>query len=81
MMLSMCKKVIPNEKKIKEIKKDIDLTIANIYQYKKEINELKNLFNNFVINLNEDIDNYIRLYNKILLLLSNLNNYQNIIKL
>ena len=72
------KKEIPNEKKINEIKKDIDLIKLNIEQYKIEINHLKDLFNYLIINLNEDIDNYIKYYNKISLLLNNLNNYQNI---
>ena len=74
----MFKKEIPNEKKKNEIKKDIDLIKLNIEQYKIEINHLKDLFNYLIINLNEDIDNYIKLYDKILLLLNNLNNYQNI---
>jgi len=72
------KKEIPSDKKISEIKKEIDLLILDINQYKKEINEIKDLFNYFIMNLNEDIDNYIKLYNKILLLLNNLKNYQNI---
>ena len=72
------KKEIPNEKRINEINKEIKLIISNIEQYKIEINHLKDLLYYFIINLNEDIDNYIKLYNKILLLLNNLKNYQNI---
>jgi len=62
------KKEIPKEKKINEIRNKLDLIISNINQYKKEISELNNLFNYFITNLNKDIDNYIKLYNKILLL-------------
>jgi len=75
------KKEIPNDKKINEIRREIDLMISNIEQYKIEINHLKDIFNYFIINLNEDMDNYIKLNNKISLLLNNLKNYQNIIKL
>ena len=47
-------------------------------QYKKEINELKDLFNFFINNLNEDIDNYKNLYYKLFIIINNLKNYQNI---
>jgi len=76
--IKIYKKEIPNEKKINEIKKEIDLNISNIEQYKIEINHLKNILNYIIINLNEEIDNYIKLYKKISLLLNNLKNYQNI---
>ena len=72
------KKEIPNEMKMNEIKKEIDLIKLNINQYKKEINEHKNLFNYFIKYLIEDIDNYIKLYDKILSLSDNLKNYQSI---
>ena len=55
--IKMFKKEKPNEKKINEIKKDIDLIKLNIKQYKIEINHLKDLMNYLIINLNEDIDN------------------------
>ena len=58
------KKEKPNEKRINEIKTEINILISNIKQYKNEIYELKDLFNYLIINLNDDIDNYIILYNK-----------------
>ena len=70
------KKELPNEKKINEIKKEIDLIVLNLVQFKKEINKIIDLFKFFVINFNEDIDNYIKLYDKMLNSLDNLNNYQ-----
>ena len=72
------KKEMPNEKRRDEMKKEIDLIISNMKQYKKEIYELKDLFNYLIVHLNNDLDNYIKLYNKMLLLLDNLSNYQNI---
>ena len=76
--IKIFKKEIPNEKKINEIKKEIDLIISNIEQFKIEIDYLKELFNFIIINLTDEIDNYIKLYKKISLLLNNLKNYQNI---
>ena len=72
------KKEIPNEKRKNEIINEINLLLSNIMQYKKEINELKDLFNFFINNLNEDIDSYKNLYYKLFIIINNLKNYQNI---
>ena len=72
------KKELSSEKKLNEMKKEIDLILSNINQFKKEINKIIDLFNFFAKNFNEDIDNYMKLYNKMLNSLDNLNNYQNI---
>ena len=72
------KKEKPNDKNIKEKKKEIIENIFKIKKYKIHINLVTKLFNNFILNLNEDIDNYIKIYNKMNILLDNMNNYENI---
>ena len=67
-----------NEKKKKEKKNELKDNILKINQYKEQINTLNHLFNEFCNNLNNELDNYIKLYNIIIILLSNLNNYENI---
>ena len=69
-----------NDKKIKEIKKEIKDNIKIINEYKNEINQIKDMFNIFIKNINEELDNYNKLFNKMMIILNNLSNYQNIKK-
>jgi len=72
------KKEILDDRKKKEIEKEIKDNIEKTKEYKNEINKLNNMFNVFIKNINEELDNYNKLFNKMLFILDNLSNYQNI---
>ena len=72
------KKIKPNEKKINEIKLDIEENKIKIGQYNYKLEKLNQLISDIFINAKEDIDRYKTLYDIILDLLNNLNNYENI---
>ena len=67
-----------DDKKKKEIKNEIKENISKINEYKNEINQINDSFNNLIKNINEELDKYIKLYNKMIVILNNLTNYQNI---
>ena len=66
------------EKKKKEIEKEIKENILKINEFKNEINEINNMYNYFIKNLNEELDNYKKLFNKMIIIMKNQSNYQNI---
>ena len=64
--------------KIDTRKNEIKEYILKIDKYKFQIKKINNLINNYINNLNKDLNNHIKLCNKMLILLDNLNNYENI---
>ena len=72
------KKEILDEKKKKEIENEIKINISKINEYKNEITQINNSFNNLIENIEDELDNYKKLYNKMIIILNNLTNYQNI---
>jgi len=67
-----------DEQKKKEIEKEINDNIEKINEYKYEINQINKMFNIFIKNINKEIDNYNKFFNKMIIILNNLRNYQNI---
>ena len=67
-----------DDKKRIEIEKEIKANIKKINEYKNEINNINVIFNFYIKNVNEELDNYNKLFNKIFIILNNLSNYQNI---
>ena len=67
-----------NDKKKDEIEKELKENISKINEYKNEINRMNDIFNDFLQNMIEELDNYNKLYNKMFIILHHLNNYQNI---
>ena len=65
------------EKKKKEIEKEIKDNILKINEYKNEINQINDSFSNMIKNINEELDNYNKLLNKMNNILDNLNNSTN----
>jgi len=84
--LNLCKNCEKNhekqenldDKKRIEIEKEIKANIKKINDYKNEINNINVIFNFYIKNVNEELDNYNKLFNKIFIILNNLSNYQNI---
>ena len=72
------KSEIPNDTNLEGIKNEFKINIKKIIEYKKQINKLNNIFNNFIINLTNEMDQYIKLYFKILHSSDNLKNYENL---
>jgi len=67
-----------DDNKKKEIEIEIKDNKEKINEYRNEINQIKDLFNVFINNINEELDKYNKLFNKMLIILNNLSNYQNI---
>ena len=67
-----------DERRKKEIEKEFKENISKINEYKNEINQINDSFDNVIKNISEELDNYNKLYNKMIIILHNLNNYQNI---
>jgi len=67
-----------NDKRKKEIEKEIKDNIEKINEYKNEINYINSMFNIYIKKINEELDNYNKLFNKMIIILNNLSNYQNI---
>ena len=74
----MYKKEKLDDKKKKEIQNEIKSNIAKVNESKNEISQINDSFNFWIKILNKEIDNYIKLYNKMNVMLNNLKNYQNI---
>ena len=79
------KMIMPNEIKVKQIKvnlKDnierINEFIERINEFKEEIKILNEMNNNCIINLNNDLDGYINMINRIINNLDMLKNYETI---
>jgi len=72
-------KMMMNKINIKEKKKQLNDNIEKINQFKEKIDEMNEVYNNFMINLKNDLEDYIKLINKILYCLDNLSNYETII--
>ena len=70
--------MIINKIRIEEMKKDLNRNIKRIKEYKEETNILNELYNNFMINYKNDLDDYIIIINEILYYLNNLKNYETI---
>ena len=66
------------DKKKKEIEKEIKDNIEKIRKYKNEINDINDMFKVYLKKINEELDNYNKLFNKMIIILNNLSNYQNI---
>ena len=67
-----------DNKRKNEMKKEINDIIFKIKVYKEQIDTINYIFNSINQDLKKELDNYNILYNKMLILLDNLNNYQNI---
>ena len=61
-----------------EITNEINEKISNTNKYKEEINTIKYMFVHFINRFSIELDNSIKLYNKMILLLDNLNTYENV---
>ena len=72
-------KMMVNKIKIKEVKNKLYNNIEKINEYKDQINKLNEVYNNFIINLKNDLEDYIYLINKILYYTDNMSNYETII--
>ena len=67
-----------NNKMIREKVNEINENISKINKYKEEINNIAGIFNYFIKNLIIELNNFNKICNKMLILLNNLNNYENI---
>jgi len=74
----MYKMIISNKILIEGMKKDLNENIKGIKEYKEEINVLNEIYNSFMITYKNDLDDYIKIINKILYYLENLKNYETI---
>jgi surface protein len=70
--------IIPNEKRIKQIKNNLKENLERINEFKEEIKILNEMNNNCIINLNNDLDGYINMINRIINNLDMLKNYETI---
>ena len=68
------KKIKPSIKRIEEIKRER----IKIDNYKEELNELKNFFNEMCEDNIEEINNYIKIYDYIIDSINNMSNYESI---
>ena len=62
-----------------EMKNKLNDNKEKINEFKEQIDKLNGIYNNFIINLKNDLEDYINLINQILYYLNNLNNYETII--
>ena len=67
-----------NSKKINELENEIKENIESINKYKEEINKLNELFGEFIMEKNKDLENMNKLYETLINILNNLSNYENI---
>ena len=67
-----------DDKKRIELEKEIKDNIEKIIESKNEINNMNDMFNICIKKINEELDNYNKLFNKMITILNNLSNYQNI---
>ena len=72
------KEIKSNNKKIKETSEDILYNINNLKKYKDNIVLLNKMLNHIIINLNIDLNAYLKFYKSINLLCNNLKNYESI---
>ena len=70
------KEKFDDKKKIEKVN-EIKVNLSKINEYKNEISQIKDLFNNLFENINEELDNYNKLFHLIINIMNNLN-YQNI---
>ena len=70
------KMIIPNKTRINELKNNLKENIKRIKEYKEEINILEELNKNSIIKLNNDLDGYIKLINRMLNNIDILKNYE-----
>ena len=74
-------KMMAKKIKIIEMKNKLNDNIEKLNEYKDQIDKLNEIYNNFILDLKKDLEDYINLINKILFCLDNLNNYETIINL
>ena len=67
-----------DDSKKKEIKIELKYNIIKIKEYINEINRINNIFSIFIKNENKKLNYYCKLYNKIIVILNNTSNYQEI---
>ena len=72
------KSEMPSEKRKNQIKDDLLKNSSIILEYKKQINKLNKLFNIQINDLNNNLEQYMKLFNKMIYTLGNLNNYESI---
>ena len=65
----------PNETKINNIKKEIEENILAIEEFNKQIKKLNQLFNNKILDIINENEQYIKLYNKISKSMDDMRNY------
>ena len=76
--LNYYKEIIPNLKKLNEIKKELKDFENNINLFKKDLLKLDGLFSDFIININKNVDGYFKLNENMLICLEFLYNYETI---
>ena len=72
------KKEMPNDAKIKDMRKEIEENISNIKEVIKQIKKLNQLFNSYITNVYNYYEQYIKLYDKMIYCMDNLRNYESI---
>ena len=72
------KMIMPNYVKINELKNNLKENIKRINEFKEKIDILNEMYNNCIIYLNNDLDGYINLINRMINNLDMLNNYETI---
>ena len=68
----------PSENRIKKMKKELEENILNIEEFEKQIKKLNQLFNNNIIKMCNEYEQYKKLYNKMMYFSDNLYNYETI---
>ena len=66
-----------NNKKFDEIEKELKDNILTMNKYKNQLNDINYLFTKYIDDLKKDTDYYNAFYNKLLIILDNKNNYEN----
>ena len=74
-------KQILNTSKLNEVNKDISDANISISQYKNKIENIKNNFNDYLININYKYKEYTKIYEYLIKYINNLSNYESIVSL
>ena len=72
------KMIMPNRMKKNELKDNLKDNIERIKEYKEEINIINEMNNNCIINLNNDLDGFMNIINRMINNLDMLTNYETI---